>query len=147
MTNVKGNKQKITPFLWYDNNAKEAAEFYVSVFENSRIIGHNPMVSTFELEGIQFHAMNGGPKYKLNESFSLSVMCDTQEEIDYYWNIFTKDGGEESMCGWLKDKFGLSWQIIPSILPGLMSDPDKRDRVVKAFLQMKKFDIEKLKQA
>lgn len=138
--------QKITPFLWFDNNAAEAAAFYTSVFKNSRILSSNPMVTAFELEGQQLLAMNGGPKYKLTEAFSLSVSCDTQEEIDYYWNKLT-EGGEESMCGWLKDKFGLSWQIVPGILGELMNNPESRDRVVQAFLKMRKFDIEALKNA
>lgn len=138
--------QKITPFLWFDNNAAEAAAFYTSVFKNSRILSSNPMVTAFELEGQQLLAMNGGPKYKLTEAFSLSVSCDTQEEIDYYWNKLT-EGGEESMCGWLKDKFGLSWQIVPAILGELMNNPESRDRVVQAFLKMRKFDIEALKNA
>lgn len=137
---------KITPFLWFDNNAAEAAAFYTSVFKNSRILSSNPMVTAFELEGQQLLAMNGGPKYKLTEAFSLSVSCDTQEEIDYYWNKLT-EGGEESMCGWLKDKFGLSWQIVPGILGELMNNPQSRDRVVQAFLKMRKFDIEALKNA
>lgn len=137
---------KITPFLWYDNNAAEAAAFYTTVFKNSRIISSNPLVTSFELEGQQLMAMNGGPMFKLSEAFSLSVSCDTQEEIDYYWNKLT-EGGKESMCGWLVDKFGLSWQIVPGILPELMNNPEKRDRVMKAFMSMRKFDIEALKNA
>lgn len=101
------------------------------------------MVVTFEINGQQFMGLNGGPMFKFNESVSFVVSCDTQEEIDYYWYKLT-EGGEESQCGWLKDKHGLSWQIVPSILPKLMSDPEKSERVIKAFLQMKKFDIEKL---
>lgn len=137
---------KITPFLWYDNNAAEAAAFYTTVFKNARIISSNPMVTVFEIEGQQLMAMNGGPMFKLTEAFSLSVSCDTQEEIDYYWNKLT-EGGKESMCGWLVDKFGLSWQIVPAILSQLMNDPEKRDRVVQAFMSMRKFDIEALKNA
>jgi predicted 3-demethylubiquinone-9 3-methyltransferase (glyoxalase superfamily) len=137
---------KITPFLWYDNNAAEAAAFYTTVFKNSRILSSNPLVTSFELEGQQLLAMNGGPMYKLTEAFSLSVSCDTQEEIDYYWNKLT-EGGKESMCGWLVDKFGLSWQIVPSMLGELMNNPETRDRVVKAFMSMRKFDIEALKNA
>ena len=137
---------KITPFLWFDNNAAEAAAFYTTVFKNSRIISSNPLVTSFELEGQQLLAMNGGPKYKLTEAFSLSVSCDTQEEIDYYWNKLT-EGGSESMCGWLVDKFGLSWQIVPGMLGQLMNNPETRDRVVKAFMNMRKLDIEALKNA
>lgn len=136
--------QKITPFLWFDNNAADAANFYVTVFKNARITSSNPWVTQFELEGLQICALNGGPKFKLDEAFSFSISCDTQEEIDYYWNTLTADGGEESMCGWLKDKFGLSWQVVPSILGKLMSDPERGQRVMNAFLQMKKFDIRKL---
>lgn len=137
---------KVTPFLWYDNNAAEAAAFYTTVFKNARIISSNPMVTVFEIEGQQLMAMNGGPMFKLTEAFSLSVSCDTQEEIDYYWNKLT-EGGKESMCGWLVDKYGLSWQIVPAILSQLMNDPEKRDRVVQAFMSMRKFDIEALKNA
>ena len=136
--------QKITPFLWFDNNAAEAANFYTTVFKNSRLIASNPWVTAFELEGLQINALNGGPKFKLDEAFSLSISCDTQEEIDYYWNTLTEDGGEESMCGWLKDKFGLSWQVVPSILGKLMSDPEKAQPVMNAFLQMRKFNIQAL---
>lgn len=137
---------KITPFLWFDNNAAEAAAFYTTVFKNSRVISSNPLVTSFELEGQQLLAMNGGPMYKLTEAFSLSVSCDTQEEIDYYWNKLT-EGGKESMCGWLVDKFGLSWQIVPAMLGELMNNPETRDRVMKAFMSMRKFDIEALKNA
>ncbi len=137
---------KITPFLWFDNNAAEAAAFYTTVFKNSRVISSNPLVTSFELEGQQLLAMNGGPMYKLTEAFSLSVSCDTQEEIDYYWNKLT-EGGKESMCGWLVDKFGLSWQIVPAMLGELMNNPETRDRVMKAFMSMRKFDIGALKNA
>jgi predicted 3-demethylubiquinone-9 3-methyltransferase (glyoxalase superfamily) len=139
--------QKITPFLWFNSSGEEAAKFYCTVFKNSRIITSNPMVTSFELEGLNISILNGGPMFKLNESFSLMISCDTQEEIDYYWNTFTADGGEESQCGWLKDKYGVSWQVVPSILPLLMSDPAKSQKVIQAFLKMKKFDIEALKNA
>lgn len=138
--------QKITPFLWFDKEAADAAAFYITVFKNSRIISTNPMVTSFELEGLQIAALNGGPKFKLNEAFSLSISCDTQEEIDYYWNTLT-EGGEESMCGWLKDKFGLWWQVVPSVLPKLMGDPNRGPRVIDAFLKMRKFDIAALENA
>ena len=151
--------QKITPCLWFDKEAKDAASFYTSIFKNSAIgaisyygkegfeIHGMPegtaltVVST--LEGQSFTALNGGPYFKFNEAVSFMVGCDTQDEIDYYWNKLT-DGGEEGQCGWLKDKFGVSWQIVPNILASLMSDPTRAGRVTQAFMQMKKFDIEKL---
>ena len=153
---------KITPCLWFDNQAEEAANYYTSIFRNSKI----EMINYYGKEGFEFHgqqegtvltvafqingqpftALNGRTYFKFNESISFQVFCDTQEEIDDYWRKLT-DGGEESACGWLKDKFGVSWQIVPSILPKLLSDKTKSERVMKALLQMKKFDIEKLKQA
>jgi predicted 3-demethylubiquinone-9 3-methyltransferase (glyoxalase superfamily) len=139
--------QKITPFLWFEKGGEDAAKFYTTVFKNSKIITSNPMVTSFELEGLNISILNGGPHFKLSEAFSLCISCDSQEEIDYYWNTFTADGGQESMCGWLKDKFGVSWQVIPSILPQLMSDQQKGPRVIEAFMKMKKFDIETLKNA
>jgi predicted 3-demethylubiquinone-9 3-methyltransferase (glyoxalase superfamily) len=138
---------QIYPCLWFDGQAKEAATFYCSVFKNSKITVDTPMVVNFELDGKKFMGLNGGPRFKFNEALSFVVDCETQEEIDHYWDKLTADGGEESMCGWLKDKFGLSWQIVPTILGQLMSDPEKAPRVMQAFMQMKKFDIEKLKQA
>jgi predicted 3-demethylubiquinone-9 3-methyltransferase (glyoxalase superfamily) len=132
--------------LWFDGQAKAAAEFYCGIFKDGKITSDTPMVVTFELNGTKFMGLNGGPMFKFNEAVSFVVECETQEEIDHYWNRLTQDG-EESQCGWLKDKFGLSWQIVPSILGKLMSDPEKAPRVIKAFMQMKKFDIEKLKQA
>jgi len=133
----------IYPCLWFDGNAKAAAEFYCSVFENSKITADTPIVVNFELTGKKFMGLNGGPMFKYNEAVSFVVDCETQEEIDYYWDKLTKDG-QESQCGWLKDKFGVSWQIVPTILGKLMADPSKTQRVVAAFMQMKKFDIEKL---
>ena len=133
----------IYPCLWFDGQAKAAAEFYCSVFKNSKIIDDTPMVVNFELNGKKFMGLNGGTHFKFNEAVSFVVECETQKEIDNYWEKLT-EGGEESMCGWLKDKFGVSWQIIPAILGKLMSDPEKAPRVTQAFLQMKKFDIEKL---
>ncbi len=133
--------------LWYDGQAKAAADFYCSVFKNSKITAENPMVVTWELNGKKFMGLNGGPHFKFNEAVSFVVDCDTQDEIDYYWNKLTADSGQESQCGWLKDKFGLSWQIVPSILPKLMSDPVKGQRVVQTFMKMKKFDIETLMNA
>ncbi|HXI01451.1 MAG TPA: VOC family protein [Sphingobacteriaceae bacterium] len=136
----------IHPCLWFDGQAKEAAEFYCSVFKNSKILMVTPMVVTFELNGGKFMGLNGGPMFKFNEAVSFIVNCDTQEEIDYYWGKLT-EGGQESMCGWLKDQYGVSWQIVPAILGELMSNPERAPRVMEAFMQMKKFDIEKLKQA
>ena len=133
----------IYPCLWFDGQAKTAAEFYCSVFKNSKIIADTPMVVTFELNGVKFMGLNGGPHFKFNESVSFVVDCKTQDEIDYYWDKLT-DGGEESRCGWLKDKYGVSWQIVPTIISELMSDPAKAQRVTQAFMQMKKLDIEKL---
>jgi predicted 3-demethylubiquinone-9 3-methyltransferase (glyoxalase superfamily) len=135
---------EIYPCLWFDGNAKQAAEFYCSVFKDARITTDTPMVVMFELNGKKFMGLDGGPQFKFNEAVSFVVNCDTQDEIDYYWQKLTADGGQESMCGWLKDKFGVSWQIVPSILGTLMSDPERGQRVVQAFLQMKKFDIQKL---
>lgn len=134
---------EISLCLWFDGQAKEAAEFYCSVFENSKITSENPMMVTFELNGRKMMGLNGGPQFKFNEAASLVVNCENQEEIDYYWAKLT-EGGEESMCGWLKDKFGLSWQIVPTILGKLVSDPEKGQRVVQAFMKMKKFDIQSL---
>jgi predicted 3-demethylubiquinone-9 3-methyltransferase (glyoxalase superfamily) len=147
--------QKITPFLWFDGNAVEAMEFYLSVFKNStkKAIMPGPdgsvMGVTFELEGLEFQGLNAGPMFKFNEAVSFFVKSDTQEEIDYYWEKLTADGGEESMCGWLKDKFGLSWQIVPPILGKLLGDPDreKAGRVMQAMMQMKKIIIADLENA
>lgn len=154
-------KQKITTFLWYDNNAEEAANFYVSVFKNSRILettrysdaGPGPkgsvMTVSFELDGQVFTALNGGPHFKFTEAISQVVHCQSQEEVDYLWTKLTEDGGQESQCGWLKDKFGLSWQIVPDALLTLIKDSDsaKVQRVMQAMMQMKKLDIKKLEQA
>jgi predicted 3-demethylubiquinone-9 3-methyltransferase (glyoxalase superfamily) len=155
-------KDQFTLCLWFDNQAEEAANYYTSLFRNSKITGisrygkegfenHGQkegtlMTVSFTINGQQFTALNGGPLFKFSEAMSLQVFCDTQDEIDYYWDRLTT-GGEEGQCGWLKDKFGISWQIIPSMLPELMTDPAKSGRVTEAFLQMKKFDIEKLKKA
>src|SRR5213593_147569 len=147
--------QKITPFLWYDNQAEEAANFYVSIFKNSKVgntvrygdAGPGPkgtvMIVTFQLAGQEFTALNGGPRFKFTEAISFVVNCETQEEIDHFWEKLTADGGQESMCGWLKDKFGLSSQIVPTDLPKLMQSGDakKSERVMQAILQMKKLDI------
>lgn len=152
--------QKITPFLWFDNQAEEAINLYVSVFKNSKILsmsrygeaGPGPagtvMTATFQLEGQEFMALNGGPDHKFTEAISLFVDCETQEEVDELWEKLS-EGGEQGPCGWLKDRFGLSWQIIPSVLGELLGDPDpvKSQRVMQAMLQMRKIDIAGLKAA
>lgn len=135
--------KQIYPCLWFDGKAKAAAEFYCSVFKNSKIHTDTPMVVMFELNGAMFMGLNGGPQFKFDEAVSFVVNCDTQDEIDYYWEKLT-DGGEESMCGWLKDKYGLSWQIIPANLGKIMSDPTKAERVMKEIMGMRKLDMEKL---
>jgi len=152
--------QKITPCLWFDTEGEEAAKFYTSIFENSRILdishygdaGPRPagtvMTVSFELEGQEYLALNGGPEFRFNESVSFHVHCETQEEVDRFWNNLT-DGGEEGPCGWLKDKYGLSWQIIPTVLPELLGDPDpeKSQRAMQAMLDMKRIDINALRKA
>jgi predicted 3-demethylubiquinone-9 3-methyltransferase (glyoxalase superfamily) len=137
----------IFPCLWFDGKAKEAAEFYCTVFKDSKIINVTPMVVTFELNGSRFMGLNGGPNFKFDEAVSFVVNCDTQDQIDYYWEKLTANGGQESMCGWLKDKFGLSWQIVPSNIGKLMSDPEKAQRIMPVIMQMKKLDIQKLEEA
>jgi len=141
--------QKITPFLWFDNHAEEAAKFYCSIFKNSKVTHSNPMSATFELEGQNFIALNGGPQFKFTEAVSFYIDCETQEEVDYFWNKLSSGDGRESMCGWLKDKFGLSWQVIPGVLPKLLSDPDreKANRAMQAMLKMKKIVIADLQKA
>lgn len=158
--------QKITPFLWFDSQAEEAAKFYVSIFKNSKIgtlsrygeEGHEihkqpagrVMAVDFELEGQGFTALNGGPLFKFNESVSFQVHCETQEEVDYYWNVLSAGGDPKAQqCGWLKDQYGLSWQVVPTVLPKLLSGKDKQksERVMKALLQMKKLDIAALTRA
>jgi predicted 3-demethylubiquinone-9 3-methyltransferase (glyoxalase superfamily) len=152
--------QKITPFLWFNDNAEAAVDFYVSIFKNSKVLdvsrygegGPMPagtaMVVNFLLDGREYMALNGGPDLQLNEAFSLFVSVETQEEVDDLWKKLT-DGGEEVQCGWLKDKFGLSWQIVPTALGKLMGDPDpvKSQRVMQAMLQMKKIDVAGLQRA
>ena len=140
--------KQIYPCLWFEKEAKAAAEFYCSVFPNSKILNQSPMVVNFELNGKHFMALNEKRgAHPFNEAVSFVITCEDQKEIDYYWEKLTADGGKENMCGWCSDKFGISWQVIPSILGQLMSDPSKAQRVVTAFLKMKKFDIEKLKNA
>ena len=140
--------QKIVPVLWFDNNAVEAVKYYTSIFKKSKIIQLHPLVSTFELEGLRLMALNGGPNFKFTEAISLQISCKTQEEVDYYWDALCQ-GGKPGQCGWLKDKYGLSWQIVPAIVNELMSGPDpkKWDKVMQAILKMTKLDIETLRQA
>lgn len=137
---------KLFPCLWFDNQAKNAADFYCSIFKSSKIISVNPMTVIFELNDTKFMALNGGPHYQFSPANSYVITCDTQEEIDHYWEKLGK-GGKYSKCGWLDDQFGVSWQIVPSILGQLMNDPEKAPKVMYAFMQMTKFDIEKLKNA
>jgi predicted 3-demethylubiquinone-9 3-methyltransferase (glyoxalase superfamily) len=151
---------QITPFLWFDTEGEEAAKFYTSVFPNSKITnvsrygsaGPRPegtvMTVAFELDGLAFVALNGGPQYKFSEAISFQVNCETQDDVDAYWNKLS-EGGEEGPCGWLKDKFGLSWQITPAALPRLLGDPDpeKAQRVMQAMLQMKKIEVDVLERA
>jgi predicted 3-demethylubiquinone-9 3-methyltransferase (glyoxalase superfamily) len=151
---------EITPFLWFDTEGEEAANFYTSVFPNSKIVdvarygsaGPRPegtvMTVSFELEGQKFVALNGGPEFKFNEAVSFVVSCKTQDEVDSFWSKLS-EGGEEGPCGWLKDRYGLSWQIVPTVLPELLSDPDqaKSQRVMQAMLEMKKIDIDALERA
>jgi predicted 3-demethylubiquinone-9 3-methyltransferase (glyoxalase superfamily) len=141
--------QKVTPFLWFEGNALEAAEFYVSIFKNSKVISASPMIVTLELEGQTLMILNGGPHFKLSPAASLFVNCETQPEIDDLWAKLTADGGADSKCGWLVDKYGLSWQLVPSILGKLLSDPDKAkaQRVREAMLKMNKLEIAVLEQA
>jgi predicted 3-demethylubiquinone-9 3-methyltransferase (glyoxalase superfamily) len=155
-------EQKITPFLWFDDKAEEAIKFYVSLFPNSKIgeisrysdegaeVSGMPkgsvMVVTFELDGQKFMALNGGPHFKFTEAVSFLVDCETQAEVDHYWDKLSQ-GGHKDRCGWLKDRYGLSWQVVPTVLGKLMSDPAKASRVMKAMLQMDKLDIVRLEEA
>jgi len=140
--------QRIVPFLWFDGKAEEAAKFYVSIFKNSKILSANPMSVTFQLEGQPFYALNGGPQYKFTPAISLFVNCETQQEVDELWGKLSASKADEQ-CGWLKDKYGLSWQIIPTVLGKLMGDknPKKANAAVQAMLKMKKIDIKGLQQA
>ncbi len=135
---------QIYPCLWFDGQAKAAAVFYCSIFSNSKITDENPMVVKWELDGKQFMGLNGGPQFKTNEAISFVIECETQQEIDYYWNNLIADGGAEGQCGWCKDKFGVSWQVVPAMLGKLMSHPEKGQSIIQAFMRMKKFDIETL---
>lgn len=153
--------QKITPFLWFDGQAEEAVNLYTSVFKNSKITSmkywaegspfpkDQVMTAAFELDGQQFYAFDAGPQFKFTEAISFFVNCDTQEEIDHFWNKLTANGGEESMCGWLKDKFGVSWQIVPPVLVKMLGDKDqaKAGRAMQAMMKMKKIIIADLEKA
>jgi predicted 3-demethylubiquinone-9 3-methyltransferase (glyoxalase superfamily) len=157
-------KQRITPFLWFDHQAEEAANFYVAIFKNSRIHGvaryddessrasgrpkGSVMTVSFELDGQEFTALNGGPLFKFTEAISLVVNCETQAEVDHFWNMLTA-GGQEVQCGWLKDRFGVSWQVVPAVLPQMLQDkdPERAKRVMAAMLQMKKISVDGLKRA
>jgi predicted 3-demethylubiquinone-9 3-methyltransferase (glyoxalase superfamily) len=157
--------QNISPFLWFDDNAEEAAKFYTSVFKNSKInritcypeepakqIGREPgsvMTVEFTLDGVEFVALNAGPQFKFTEAVSFAVTCETQAEVDYYWDKLTAEGGEPGVCSWLKDKYGLSWQVQPRLLIELLGDPNKAkaERVMNAMMKMTKIDIAALKEA
>lgn len=157
--------QKIVPCLWFDHQAEEAANFYIALFKHSKILNvarydeasakvsgkpaGSVLTVTFTLDGQEFMALNGGPEFKFTEAVSFSVNCETQEEVDRLWDKLTADGGEESQCGWLKDQYGLSWQIVPAVLDEMLSDPDpaKAQRVMQAMLQMKKIEVAGLRRA
>jgi predicted 3-demethylubiquinone-9 3-methyltransferase (glyoxalase superfamily) len=138
------NQSKVTPFLWFNNNAEEAMKFYTSIFKNSAVTSRG----TFQLEGQEFMVLNGGPQFKFNEAISFFVNCESQEEVDYFWHKLTA-GGEPGRCGWLKDKYGLSWQIVPKVFMKLVSDPDpaKSQKVIQAMMKMQKMDVKKLQEA
>ena len=140
---------QVTPFLWFDKQAEEAASLYVSLFPNSKITEKNPMTVSFELDGRAFIGLNGGPHFQFNEAVSFMIHCKDQEEADHYWYKLTADGGQEGHCGWLKDKFGVSWQVTPLRLLELLRDPDraKADRVMQAMLKMNRIDIAELERA
>ncbi|HTW90952.1 MAG TPA: VOC family protein [bacterium] len=159
--NLCAERKRLTPFLWFEKGAEDAAAFYVSIFKNSRIVNisryaENPhaqtgsvMTATVFLDGQELTLLNGGPVFKLNEAFSLVVRCADQAEVDYYWERLLADGGEESMCGWLKDRFGVSWQVVPDALMELLGDPDpgRAARATAAMLKMRKIDIALLRRA
>ena len=137
---------QIYPCLWFDGQAQAAAKFYCSIFKNSKITADNQMVVTFELNGKKFMGLNGGPQYKFSPAVSFVIDCETQEQIDYYWEKLG-EGGTYNQCGWLDDKFGVSWQVVPTILPELLSNPDSAQNVIAAYMKMKKFDIKTLENA
>lgn len=140
-------KQHMYPCLWFDGQARAAADFYCTIFPDSKIIQDAGMVVNFELNGQFFMGLNGGNNFKFNEAVSFVIPCKDQAEIDHYWYKLTADGGQEGRCGWCKDKFGLSWQVVPTVLGELMSDPEKGPRVAQAFMKMNKFDIQALQNA
>jgi predicted 3-demethylubiquinone-9 3-methyltransferase (glyoxalase superfamily) len=140
-------KKQLYPCLWFDGQARTAADFYCTIFPNSKIINDSGMVVNFELNGQFLMGLNGGDNYQFNEAVSFVIPCKDQAEIDHYWYKLIADGGKEGKCGWCKDKFGLSWQVVPAILGELMSNPQNGQRVVQAFMKMRKFDIEALRNA
>jgi predicted 3-demethylubiquinone-9 3-methyltransferase (glyoxalase superfamily) len=139
----------ITPFLWLNNTVPQAVAFYTAIFPDAKVETVNDFMATFELAGQRFHALNGGPQFRFNEAVSFFVSVETQDEVDYFWSRLTADGGEESRCGWLKDRFGLSWQVVPTILGQRLSDPDreKAGRAMKAMLGMQKIIIADIESA
>ncbi|MCB0839680.1 MAG: VOC family protein [Bacteroidetes bacterium] len=145
----KISTQKITPYLWYDNQAKEAATFYCSLFENSQIISDSDLIVEFELDGMRLVGLNGGPQFKFTEAVSLLVLCEDQDEVDYFWNAFTQNGGKESRCGWCKDKYGFSWQIVPKRFMEMMKTgtPDQVKRVMSVLMPMNKLIVEEFEKA
>lgn len=148
MTTITSN-HKIKPFIWLQDSAKEAAEFYCSLFEESRLISVSDLVVEFELHGLRMMALNGGPHFQLTEAFSLMILCDDQEEVDHFWNNFTKDGGEESMCGWCKDKYGLSWQVVPKLFMEIMGSGSEEDKkkTMDCVMLMRKMEISVIEKA
>ena len=140
-------QNQMYPCLWFDGQAKAAAEFYCSIWKDSKITADSPMVVSFELNGFKFMGLNGGPQFKFNEATSFVMPCENQEEIDYYWEKLTADGGRESQCGWLKDKFGVSWQIVPKMIGQLMMDPERGQRAMAELMKMVKIDIKTLQNA
>ena len=146
---AKIENQKITPYLWFDNQAKEAAAFYCSLFQNSRITSSSDMIVEFQLDGLQFIALNGGPKFKFTEAISLFVLCEDQEEVDELWNALTSDGGEEGRCSWCKDKYGLSWQIVPKRFMDMMrtGTPEQVKSVMEVMMPMNKMIIAEFEKA
>ena len=146
---MEGFMQTITPYLWFNNNAEAAMNFYLSIFKDGEVLNVSPMMVSFRLNGQEFIGLNGGPQFPFTEAVSFFVSCETQEEVDYYWEKLTAYGGEESQCGWLKDKFGLSWQIVPTLLGQLLGDPDriKAERAMQAMLKMRKLDCAVLQRA
>ncbi len=146
---MKLQTPKITPYLWFDKQAEEAAEFYCSIFKNSKIISVSDPIVEFELEGLQFIALNGGPQFKFTEAISLFVLCEDQEEVNYLWNALIADGGEEGMCGWCKDQYGLSWQIIPKRFMEMMQTGSAQQvqKVTEAMMKMKRMIVEDFENA